>query len=537
MPARIAYRWFVVMIAIARKLRARATQFRRDTSGVILPYVTVLLVVVVGTSVLALDGARYMSLQSQLQNGADALALAGAAELDQQSSSITRATNAINNLVTNSTLYGTGDYANVGVSSIQFLSSLPASDATAIGAGNVTTDPLLAKFVRVTVTPVSLNTILPATFFGGTNSVTAGAEAVAGFPNTVACNFPPIFICNPYETSGMSDDAATAAFRTAMNDPATLRKQLRMDDSKTGPGQFGFLIPPDGCNGASCLTEWIAKTSPQACYSKAGVDLNTGMKTAVNAAFNVRFDIKTGSLTPDAGHAPAVNVRKGWVLQNNKTDWCSFSQSALTSGWNYTNYASYYWNNAGPCGQNTGGGGAAPPPKAPMALPRDNAFINNTTTGIQGDGNWNCAAYWSNNHNSGTGPDGCQSSPPTVSRYDVYKYEIDNPSYLTDTSTYKATSPQACTTPETGAPQCGVGTGVSTPDRRNIVVAVINCLAHSAQMTSGSTANNIPVAAFAKYFLTQPVGDDSTNYVYGEFTGYATKKDGIVILDQVQLSR
>src|SRR5262245_14903221 len=140
------------MTATLRKLRARANAFRRDTSSIILPYVTLLLVVLVGTSVLAVDGARYMSLQSQLQNGADALALAGAAELDQMSSSITRATNAINNLVTNSTLYGTDTAANVQVSSIQFLSSLPASDATPISGANVTIDPLLAKFVRVTVT-------------------------------------------------------------------------------------------------------------------------------------------------------------------------------------------------------------------------------------------------------------------------------------------------------------------------------------------------------------------------------------------------
>jgi Flp pilus assembly protein TadG len=516
------------MTELARKLRALATAFWRDTSGVILPYVTLLLVVIVGTSVLALDGARYMSLQSQLQNGADALALAGAAELDQTSNAITRATNAINNLVTNSTIFGTGDAANVQVSSIQFLSSLPASDATAISAANVTTDPTLAQFVRVTVTPVTLNTILPATFFGGTNSVTAGAEATAGFPNEVVCNFPPVFICNPYETSGMSDAAATSAFRTAMATPATLQQQLRVDDSKTGPGQFGFLIPPDGCTGASCLQDWIARTSPQACYSKASVSLNTGMKTAVNAAFNVRFDIKTGSLTPSAAYAPATNVRKGWTLQNNKTDWCSFSQAALSSGWTYTTPT--YWNNANACGQNTS---SAPSPKAPMALPRDTGFITGTLTGIQGDGNWNCDAYWKNNHTS-SAPSGCTASNPTISRYQVYQYELNNAGVLNEASQYKAAT---CTTPETGSPQCGVGTGVSTPDRRNIVVAVINCLAHSAQMTGGSTAQNIPVAAFAKYFMTQPVGDDGTNYVYGEFTGYATAKDGIKILDQVQLNR
>ena len=74
----------------------------------ILPYTTLMLVVIVGVSVLAVDGARFMGLQTQLQNGSDALALAGAAELDRLPDSITRATNAINNLVSNSTFFGTG---------------------------------------------------------------------------------------------------------------------------------------------------------------------------------------------------------------------------------------------------------------------------------------------------------------------------------------------------------------------------------------------------------------------------------------------
>jgi len=39
-----------------------------------------ILVAIVGVSALAVDASRYMSLQTQLQNGADALALAGAVE-------------------------------------------------------------------------------------------------------------------------------------------------------------------------------------------------------------------------------------------------------------------------------------------------------------------------------------------------------------------------------------------------------------------------------------------------------------------------
>src|SRR5215475_4567359 len=99
-----------------------ARAFWNDTSGVILPYLTLMLVVIVGLSVLALDGARLMSLQTQLQNGADALALAGAAELDRLPDAETRARTAIERLLTNSTLFGTGADRRVQVASIQFYS-------------------------------------------------------------------------------------------------------------------------------------------------------------------------------------------------------------------------------------------------------------------------------------------------------------------------------------------------------------------------------------------------------------------------------
>ncbi len=81
----------MVVATIEQSIKA----FWGDTAGVILPYVTLMLVVIVGVSVLALDGSRYMSLQTQLQNGADALALAGAAELDRTPTAIERANKAI----------------------------------------------------------------------------------------------------------------------------------------------------------------------------------------------------------------------------------------------------------------------------------------------------------------------------------------------------------------------------------------------------------------------------------------------------------
>src|SRR6266702_8995119 len=89
-----------------------ARSFCADTQGLILPYVTMMLIVIIGVSVLALDGARYMTLQTQLQNGADALALAGAAELDRLPDARTRAVTAIDRLLANSSLLGSGPDRN-----------------------------------------------------------------------------------------------------------------------------------------------------------------------------------------------------------------------------------------------------------------------------------------------------------------------------------------------------------------------------------------------------------------------------------------
>src|ERR1700728_3708273 len=56
----------------------------RDTDGLMVPYVAVMLPVLVGFALLALDGSRRMSLQTQMQAAADSLALAGARELNKQ---------------------------------------------------------------------------------------------------------------------------------------------------------------------------------------------------------------------------------------------------------------------------------------------------------------------------------------------------------------------------------------------------------------------------------------------------------------------
>jgi hypothetical protein len=500
----------ICSLGVIASLKLFARDLWDDSRGLMLPYVTTMLVVIVGVSVLAVDGARMVSLQTQLQQAADALALAGAAELDQRSSSITRATNAIASIVTNKTVPGVGN-ANVTVSSIRFLKSLPASDSSSIAVADTTLNPIEARYVEVTVQPVTLATVLPASFFGGSNSVTAGAQAVAGRGTDVVCKVPPVFICNPYELAGMSDSEATELLLAKLNNPVERRRQWKLNASKTGPGQFGWLVPPDGCTGASCLADWIARTTPNACYRKSGVDLNTGEKTSVNDGFNIRFDIYQGSIKYSAAYAPGINVRKGFTSSNG--DWCPPKAGP----------AEPYYDNA-----------------TVSALPRDTAFSD-----FMGNGQWDCQGYWTKNHTANlpmvlaggqTGVCG-DAVATTWSRYNVYRYEIEQ-GLIDDWSGNHVPNG----TGESGAPHCaGPGNGVDETtgktDRRLIIVPIINCLANGP-FPPGANATDVPVAAFGNFFMTQPVGadHDNTNPLYGELTGQTTAANADIYVP-VQLYR
>jgi hypothetical protein len=471
-----------------------------DTAGIILPYVTLMLVAIVGMAALALDGARYMSLQTQLQNGADALALAGAAELDRLPDAEDRAVRAIRGLLANSSLLGAGADRNVQVASIQFFSQIPARDEAPLAEAVVAPDPTRARFVAVTVKPVTLGTILPAGVIGGSNAVTTGASAVAGF-DQVVCQFPPLFVCNPYETDGMTYEGATAELQAATADPTIRRRLIRLHQYRGAneyeAGDYGFLQSPTLGRGQDALIDALAIARPTACFLQSGVNFRPGFVTSVREAFNVRFDIYEGAMTAnknDANYRPAENVRKGYVgsacRANPATNW--------------------------PIGS---------PPNQATGLPLDRTwpFLN----GRMGAGDWDFSTYWQVNHSGdGRGPPTVNGSPASnatpPSRYQVYRYEIEQ-GFVADRS------PGG----ESGAPACYGGGALSgEPDRRILHAAVVNC--RSLGLNAGVRAS-IPVAAFAKFFLALPLSRSQTD-LYVETVDLVKPGDG-VNRDMVQLYR
>jgi hypothetical protein len=235
-----------------------------------LPYVALILPAVLGFSLLAVDAARYSSLQTQMQAAADALALAGARELDKETGAQARAISAMANtsLGNTNTLFGMGSIPTFTYT-YAFYQSLPAATANLAGATVATTD-FNSKYVSVTVTPVTIPTIFPVKLImpSGVNSFSAGAQAVAGFQGVTVCGAAPVFMCNPWETNGMTDAQATQTLYTNALNPTFQRHQFKFlrQDNNAGPGHFGWVNPPNGGNSTPGMEQWAASTYG-ACYS------------------------------------------------------------------------------------------------------------------------------------------------------------------------------------------------------------------------------------------------------------------------------
>lgn len=468
----------------------------RDERGATLVYVSLALTVFMGFAALVIDGSRLFTLDTEMQSAADAIALAGAAELDAAPDAITRANRAMDNLVQNYETFGDSSATAITGYHARFLDSLPADDQP-ITADYETVVPADARFVEVRLFQepgdgAEDNTrsisVLFATAIGGGDTARAGAVAVAGFTSAV-CKFTPLFICNPYP------DAQTLLEKLDnWNDTDNTDRQRLINlkkwsgNGQLSPGNFGFLDTP-GYNGAAALRNSLAVDEPPACFSQNGVDLHQGNVASVRQAINTRFDLYDGSFNNnknDEAYRPALNVVKGYTLQNGSA--CSNNNQLDTT-------------NA-------------------KSLPLDETWtqLANTTGARWGSGDWDCAGYWAWNHgpdHTATGdpaaPSGCSSAAnTTMSRYDLYRSEINN-SRIPNTSNL---SPKG----ENGNPQCykngNQNATLSDPsrdpddiDRRIIYAAVLDC----STLPNGNSQTEMPALAFVKMFVTRPMSSNGNS--------------------------
>ena len=483
-----------------RRVRSACAELGHDRNGSALFYTTLSLPVLIGFAVLAIDGSRFMNLNTTLQNAADGLALAAAGELDRRPDACDRAVRALTNLVENDQMFGdVGDPrfddvpATIEFDDVtpRFLETLPADDSGIIDEtyeGNCDTpeDAALVRYIEVRVKPQSFTTLFPASFLGGSDTAATSAVAVAGF-DAVVCEFTPLFICNPWDKP----------IAEVIEDGDNIGKQIRFHMVPPGcgegcavtPGNFGLLESPSGGSNPE-IKDMLATKSPSACFIQNDVTTKPGIN-GIGDWLNVRFDLyeKDAKLSnpnkyPDEEYGPAENVRKGYTGNT-----CGNLVKQDINDDPFTR------------------------------LRRDDTWLGD---GNLGSGDWDFIDYWQDNFGTAP-PNGWSNTPPNrPTRYQVYRYELENSETLVEVG------------PESSAPICR--TPITTVDRRIIYAAVLDCSDGAIQGKTTAQAEG-----FVEMFLTEPAGsppEDPNETIYVEIKNLIEPaNDTSIARDRVQLYR
>lgn len=528
-------------------------EFRRSEDGFLLVFSLLLLPVFLGFGLILFDIGRGNNAHADLQAAADAVALAGARELDGGADALIRARSAMAQLDNSVTLLQFASAAPVSLIYnetdapflVRFLSEIPEYDTIPIDNSWLstyqTTDPAEAEYVYVQAQSSDLETLFARALDLVTGGVPVAAVAVAK-SESAACDIPPVFICNPFEYDALGSYVGDG-LQTAFQNGDLHGRMIRLHPSGNEtpmPGNFGFLdvsaadvsTEANPAGGARSINDYFAGRRNQTCYSSDSVTTKPGASNSVRTGINTRFDMFAGPYSSGSvnGSDPfevrtARSVRKGILppTQGANVDDCVMNGGAVSNqaeigddhvwtpgvGFNangVTDFAYGLPDNGAMLPPNTGGG----------------VTSDDVAGAYIGRGAWSGQTYLDRNYGSlaptyedipssfpGTA-DG-YAGPGTVgaSRYDVYQYELETDVTVEGSpmKLYEVRAPGdpggASANGESGAALCNPDSTVSEelPDPRVLVAAIIDCGTYADE----SGRSEFPVNSYASIFMTRPM--------------------------------
>lgn len=449
----------------------------RDESGFVLVFLAVAIPAILGMIGLALDGLRFLSLDTELANVADGAALAAASRLDRSDRAIPQARQAALALAN-----GSPDASDPSPPRLAFRFAADLADlrrsptfTLAEGAG------AQATFVEVRTAEASIATSFLQLV--GVRAAPIQRRAIAE-SHYYACDVTPALLCDP------RPEEFVARARPG-------RQYLLRMDGNVAAGSIALLDRPDAVGDRQTLLT-LATDAPRFCYAD-GVRLRLDIGPAeFDEAVNVRFDrtvTRTGPVAPDlAAFPPAPNVIQGRHLDT--------------------------------CNSTPQGGDIDPP----YPLPRDSAYQGLRLSGLwdQGGGDWNTAPplggtglrlgtaldeYIAWNHTD-KGPEFLDRLRTAATRYDLYLAELGL-TRRTETTPVDTRSlgPSVATMPTGGpnagsfslrkdraVPVCYAGTRPAVEARRRVIyLSVADCGAFPGAATADNLSRRV-----GKFFLTEP---------------------------------
>ena len=275
--------------------------FHADSArGFIVIFLALALVVLLGFFGLSIDAARHMTIHAELQNAADACALAAAPELNAAPDSLQRAALAgifvggeknLKNFQT--------DEVTITSNDVTFSNTLSGIYQDKNSANYATT-----KFVKCVATASGVKNFFQSLF--GIQSTTLSAKAIASLkPSQAACTLPMAIFSN-------NDDNPANNFGYVVDRSVI---EVKQDPVSGTSGYPGFFVWADvtGVNGTSNAALESSMISHGECQQvkSAGscVTLRTGNIADLNDAWNSRFGLYR---TLTASQAPPDLTGYGW---------------------------------------------------------------------------------------------------------------------------------------------------------------------------------------------------------------------------------
>lgn len=524
-------------------MRSLAKRLWSNESGAIAAVYALALPALIAVGGVAFDYARMAALDTELQNAADQAALAAVTQLDGTATACSRAVAAARTLITNNTLFANDDNASgLNVSIADQTANNGCGDATAkikfysvyasSLSNTVTTDPLAAKFVGVTVNSrKAVYALTPIVSL--LNSGDMVGTAVAGLGSAI-CKVPPVMICNPNEPVGNTNvDYPFDA--NALRGFGLKLISVGNGPSAWAPGNFGYLDTGSPTSNPNVeLRQALGwTTAPGDCSPLGGVRTRTGAGTPVTEALNTRFDIYEKPNTGNGNSAscptggacpPSINTVKD-VFQRgapNAANKCGIANNE----WEQPSEAEAYRPTS-----TTDLTQAQADAIRIMGHPRDKChavsingvctYGGGTATKI-GNGQWDRNAYFRVNYGWASadwltyvnqGVVSARITTATPTRYEVHNWEIANRGASIGGRTILGTRswgsggnpPTDFDQPICSALQSpstsGIVPGGANVDRRRISAAVINC---DARDVNGGGPTAYTVLKWVEMFLVEP---------------------------------
>lgn len=497
---------------------------KQKQRGVILVFLVIVIAVLLGVAAFSLDMGRLFVLKTELQNAADAAALAAAKELNSTPGTILRAKTAAVSLIREESFFAkvksalSPDLVEGEDISFRFFCAIEndldehgeftgdcgdntLSDGKVEVLAESTDADVYVHYVEVTLNPRETTTdasdrykiplyFLPALRAIGINAPTeaaTSAHALAGRQYR-PCRYPPMMICDPAEDSSLPP--------LDVGDMIVL-KEMTGPNSTWAPGSFGFLVPvnclgPDGkstCNGNEYKTEFenqLANESEIGC-SPPYVSTDPGNFIPIEP-INSRFGIGSTMNRPAAPNVIDYprddNFLFGRYGDGNMLDPVYDPTAPLPSTLDElmqlseTQYRNYYFT--------------SPIPAAQSKPTRYEHYLSEIGSGVL---------------------------PSFTTSYvqdcqDVYESFPNNTNKLKDCRNLK------------GAPKTS---HVGDENRRVLYVASLNCKSQNIKGNVNKIYVPPPPAGWKRFFLTEhvepPPSGDKVSY-YAEYLGPVSESDG-----------